>query len=127
EARGVASRALAAKLPHTEAAGLLAESVSGTPLVLVIDELERIAEAPEALAVMAALVRYAPPSLRVVLISRHEVSVELPSGAALGGSVTVTEQDLAFRAAEVAQALARAGRSDTDPTQRVEATGGRVA
>jgi DNA-binding SARP family transcriptional activator len=127
EARGVATQALVAKLPHTEAAGLLAESIAGTSLLLVIDELERIADAPEALAVVAALVRYAPPSLRVVLISRHEVSVELPSDAALGGSVTVSERDLAFRAPEAAEALAHAGRSDIDPTQAVEATGGWVA
>ena len=58
-ARGVATRALAARLPHTEAAGLLAEAVGDTPLVLVVDEVERIAEEPEALAVVAALVRYA--------------------------------------------------------------------
>lgn len=127
EARGVASRALAAKLPHTEAAGLLAESVADSPLLLVIDELERIADAPEALAVVASLVRYAPPSLRVVLISRHEVSIELASDAALGGSVTVSERDLAFRAPEAAEALAHAGRSDIDPTRAVEATGGWVA
>jgi LuxR family maltose regulon positive regulatory protein len=127
EARGVATRALAAKLPHTEAAGLLAEAVGDTRLLLVIDELERIAEAREALAVIAALLRYAPPGLRVVLISRREVSVELDSTAALGGSVTVTEEDLAFRAPEAAQALAHAGRADIDPTQAVEATGGWVA
>jgi DNA-binding SARP family transcriptional activator len=127
QAHGVAGRALAAKLPHTEAAGLLAESVGDTPLLLVIDELERIADAREALAVIAALLRYAPPSLRVVLISRREVSIELDSAAALGGSVTVTEHDLAFRATEAAQALAKAGRADIDPTQAVEATGGWVA
>jgi DNA-binding SARP family transcriptional activator len=127
DADGVATRALAAKLPHTEAAGLLAEAAGGPPLLLVIDELERIADASEALAVIAALVRYAPPSLRVVLISRREVSIELDSKAALGGSVTVEEKDLAFRAPEAAQALAHAGRADIDPTQAVEATGGWVA
>jgi LuxR family transcriptional regulator, maltose regulon positive regulatory protein len=126
-AREVATRALAAKLSHTEATGLLAESVADTPLLFVIDELERIAEAPEALAVVAALVRYAPPSLRVVLISRREVSIQLGSSAALGGSVTVAERDLAFRAPEAAQALAHAGRMDIDPTHAVEATGGWVA
>jgi LuxR family maltose regulon positive regulatory protein len=127
EARGVAARALAAKLPHREAAGLLAEAVGGSSLLLVIDELERIADAGEALGVIAALLRYAPPSLRVVLISRHEVGIELDSSAALGGSVTVEERDLAFRAPEAAEALARAGRADIDPTQAVEATGGWVA
>ncbi|HKN93294.1 MAG TPA: hypothetical protein VJU60_03090, partial [Thermoleophilaceae bacterium] len=125
--RGVATRALAGKLPHTEAAGLLAEAVGDVPLLLVIDELERIAESREALAVIAALLRYVPAAMRVVLISRREVSIELDSSAALGGSVTVSEADLAFRAPEAAEALAHAGRADIDPTQAVEATGGWVA
>jgi DNA-binding SARP family transcriptional activator len=126
-ARGVATRALAAQLPHAEAAGLLAEAVGDEPLLLVVDEMERIAEAPEALAVIAALVRYAPPGMRVLLVSRREVAVELPSAAALGGSVTVTESDLAFRPSEAAEALAHAGRADIDPARAVEATGGWVA
>ena len=33
-----------------------------TPLLLVVDELERLADAPDALAVLGAVVRYAPPS-----------------------------------------------------------------
>jgi DNA-binding SARP family transcriptional activator len=126
-ARGVATRALAARLPHTEATGLLAEAVGDTPLVLVVDEVERIAEAPAALAVVAALVRYAPSAMRVVLVSRREVDLDLGSAAALGGTVTVTDADLAFRPTEAAQALARAGRADIDPTLAVEATGGWVA
>jgi LuxR family transcriptional regulator, maltose regulon positive regulatory protein len=124
---GVATQALAARLPHTEAAGLLAEAVGETPVVLVIDELERLEGAPEALAVIAALLRYAPPALRVVLISRREVPIALGSSAALGGGVTVAEADLAFRTEEAAEALAQAGRGDIDPAEAVEATGGWVA
>lgn len=123
----VATRALAARLPHAEAAGLLAEAVGSTPIVLVLDELERIAAAPGALAVIAAVVRYAPPSMRIVLISRVEVAIDLASAAALGGSVTITEEDLAFRTSEAAQALELAGRCDIDPEMAVEVTGGWVA
>jgi ATP/maltotriose-dependent transcriptional regulator MalT len=68
-ARGVASTALAARLPHTEATALLAEAIGDTPVLLVIDELERIAQAPEALAVLAPLVRYAPAAMRIVMIA----------------------------------------------------------
>src|SRR5439155_27283484 len=109
-ARGVATRALAAQLPHPEAAGLLAGAVGDAEVVLVIDELERIARAPEALAVVSAVVRYAPPRMRVVLISRVEAAIELDSAAALGGSATITEADLAFRSSEAARALELAGR-----------------
>ena len=126
-ARGVATRALAARLPHTEAAGLLAEAVGQTPVLLVIDEVERIAHAPEALAVLASFVRYAPPELRVVMISRVEVTIALDSTAALGGAVTISESDLVFRTDEAAQALALAGRADMDPDDAVEVTGGWVA
>jgi DNA-binding SARP family transcriptional activator len=125
--RGVATAALAARLPHTEAAGLLAEAVGESPVVLVIDELERIAAVPAALAVLGSLVRYAPPGLRIVMISRVEVDVALDSVAALGGAVTVSEADLAFRTHEAAQALAHAGRPDMDPSHAVEVTGGWVA
>ena len=103
------------------------EAVGEVPVVLVIDELERLESAPDALAVIGAVARYAPPTLRVVLISRREVAIELGSGAALGGSVTVAEADLAFRAEEAATALANAGRADIDPAEAVEATGGWVA
>jgi ATP/maltotriose-dependent transcriptional regulator MalT len=126
-AGGVATAALAARLPHAEAAGLLAEAVGETPVVLVVDEVERIAQAAEALAVMGALVRYAPPALRVVMVSRIEVDLPLGSTAALGGAVTISETDLAFRTHEAAQALAFAGRPDVDPSQAVEVTGGWVA
>ena len=126
-AQGVATRALAARLPHAEAAGLLAEAVGHIPVLLVIDELERIADAPEALAVLAAVVRYAPSALRIVMISRVEVEIALDSTAALGGAVTINESDLAFRTDEAAQALAFAGRSDMDPGHAVEVTGGWVA
>ena len=126
-ARGLATRALAARLPHTEAAGLLAEAVGQTPVLLVIDEVERIAHAPEALAVLASFVRYAPPELRVVMISRVEVPIALDSTAALGGAVTISESDLVFRTDEAAQALALAGRADMDPDDAVEVTGGWVA
>lgn len=125
--RGVATAALAARLPHPEAAGLLAEAVGETPVVLVVDELERIAHASDALAVIGSLVRYAPAALHVVMISRIEVDIALDSTAALGGAVTITEADLAFRTHEAAQALAFAGRPDMDPSHAVEVTGGWVA
>ncbi len=126
-AQGVATQALAARLPHPEAAGLLAEAVGSSPVLLVVDELERIARAPDALAVISALVRYAPPPMRIVLISRVQVGIELDSTAALGGSATITDADLAFRSAEAARALELAGRRDIDPSHAVEVTGGWVA
>jgi DNA-binding SARP family transcriptional activator len=125
QAQGVATQALAARLPHPEAAGLLAEATEGMPVLLVIDELERIADAPEALAAIAALVRYAPRTMRTVLISRRELDLGL--GSAPGPSVAITDSDLAFTTGEAADALASAGRAEVDPSLAVEVTGGWVA
>src|SRR2546423_1224756 len=41
-AAGVATAAVAAGIPHAEAAGLLAEATGPDPVVLVLDELERL-------------------------------------------------------------------------------------
>ncbi|MGZ4259649.1 MAG: AAA family ATPase, partial [Solirubrobacteraceae bacterium] len=127
QAQGVATQALAARLPHPEAAGLLAEATDGVPVLLVIDELERLAGAPEALAAISALVRYAPSTMRVVLISRRELDLGLGSAAAPGTSVAITDADLAFTTNEAAVALASAGRAEVDPSLAVEVTGGWVA
>jgi ATP/maltotriose-dependent transcriptional regulator MalT len=69
---GVAAEALAARIPHAEAAGLLVEACDA-PVALVVDELERLGDGDDAWAVIRAVVRYAPAAMRVVLISRREV------------------------------------------------------
>ena len=72
-AEGVAAAALAARIPHAEAVGLLLEAVAGERLVLVVDELERLGEEAEAWAVIEALLRHAPADMRFVLCSRRPV------------------------------------------------------
>jgi ATP/maltotriose-dependent transcriptional regulator MalT len=127
DAHRVASTALRRRVPHREAAGLLAESTKGTPVLLVLDELERIAGAPEAFGVLSAFVRYAPPTLRLILISRQEVPLELSSSAAIGGVAAIGESDLAFTTDEAEAALATTGSTEIDAAGAVEATGGWVA
>jgi ATP/maltotriose-dependent transcriptional regulator MalT/DNA-binding SARP family transcriptional activator len=126
-AAGVATAAMRQRVPQREAAGLLAEAAQGAPLVLVVDELERLAAAPDALAVLAAFVRYAPPTLRLILISRQELALDLSSDAALGGAAAIREEDLAFTADEAEAALATIGSQGIDPAEAIEATGGWVA
>src|SRR3954468_10803992 len=43
DAQGIVGAALPARIPHAEVAGLLAEAVGDTPLLLVIDGLEQFA------------------------------------------------------------------------------------
>jgi DNA-binding SARP family transcriptional activator len=123
---GAATGALEAGIPHAEAAGLLAEAIGEEPLVLVLDELERLGEEREAWAVVEALLRYAPAPVCIVLVSRREIPpalCALPSGAAVA---VLGESELAFTPAEAADALARVGKEEIDATAAVEATGGWV-
>ncbi len=125
-ARDVATTAMAARIPHAEAAGLLAEATAGVEMLLVVDGLERLAGHDAALAVIGAVVRYAPPSLGVVLLSRSEVALDLGDRGAFGAVATIGEGSLAFTSEEAAEALARAGREGIDPVQAVADTGGWV-
>jgi len=122
----VATDALAARIPHAEAAGLLVEAVGDEPVVLVVDELERVAEAPEAWPLLHALVRYAPPAMRLVLISRRELPPALLAQPGTGDIAFLREAALAFTPEEAAAALARLGERGVDPAAAVGATGGWV-
>ena len=126
-AAGVATQALAGRLPHAEAAGLLAEAVGDVPVVLVIDELERLEGAPDALAVIGAVSRYAPPDAAGGADQQARGGDRAGLGRRAGRQRDRGEADLAFRAEEAAHALANAGRADIDPAEAVEATGGWVA
>jgi DNA-binding SARP family transcriptional activator len=124
-AAGVATRALAARIPHSEAAGLLVEAVDPQPVVLVIDEVERIADSEDAWAVLEALVRYAPAAMRVVLVSRRRLPVARLARTP-GEIASLGEAQLAFTPDEAAAALDRLGRETVDARAAVEATGGWV-
>lgn len=120
---GVASSALAARLPHPEVAGLLAESVGERPLVIVLDDAERLAAAPDALEVISAFARYLPATARLIIASRtelpfHSVVGSFPWVAAIG------EEDLALTVEEAERALAATGRDDIDPVDALVETGG---
>jgi ATP/maltotriose-dependent transcriptional regulator MalT/DNA-binding SARP family transcriptional activator len=119
----VAGAALAARIPHAEAAGLLAEAIGDDRVLLVLDELERLEESPDAWAVIEAVLRYASDGLRVVLISRRPLPLAPRRPHELSA---VPETALAFTPAEAAEALAVTGASDIDATAAVAATGGWV-
>ncbi|GAA1142234.1 BTAD domain-containing putative transcriptional regulator [Nocardioides aquiterrae] len=123
---GVGTAALAAKIPHAEAAGLLAEAVEDVPLLLVIDDAERIAHAPEAVAVLHSVAKYLPDVARLVLISRQELPINLGGMGAVPWTGAVGEEDLAFTVDEAMQALDASGRTDIDPVEAIIETGGWV-
>lgn len=120
---GAVNAALASRLSHPESAGLLADSIGEEPVLLVLDDLERISASEDALAVLGAFARYLPPTARLVLISRKE----LPFGPTPSSLVVaIDESALAFTHEEAAKALARTGRRDIDVSTAIEATGGWV-
>lgn len=119
---GVAMRAVASGIAHPEAAGLLAEAVAGEPVLLVVDDLERLAGSPDANAVIEALIRYAGPRTTVVLLSREELPLDLGPMILSGKVGTLREDELAFTVDEAAQALHLAGADGIDPEAAVAAT-----
>jgi ATP/maltotriose-dependent transcriptional regulator MalT/DNA-binding SARP family transcriptional activator len=123
EARNVASSALAAHLPHAEVAGLLAESIGDVPVLIVLDDAERLADAPEALEILTSFARYLPPFARLLISSRSELPFRSSVGT-LPWVAAVGEEDLALTVDEAAAALAAAGREDIDPVDAVVDTGG---
>jgi DNA-binding SARP family transcriptional activator len=126
DAAGLASSALTARIPHTEVAGLLAESVGDEDLLLVLDGLENLVGAYEALDVIGAIVRYAPVGLKIVLLTRVDLPIDLSALAGVDQVATIGEIDLAFTPEEAAGALIEAGITNIDASSAVEATGGWV-
>ena len=123
ELAGVASSALAAQLPHAEVAGLLAEAVGDRPVLVVLDDAERLAAAPDALEVLAAFVRYLSPSARLVIASRAELQFRSSVGS-FPWVAAIGEDDLALTVEEATHALSASGRDDIDPVDAIVETGG---
>ncbi|MCW2983844.1 MAG: transcriptional activator domain protein [Conexibacter sp.] len=100
---GLATRALSSGIPHAEAAGILAEGIGDAPLIIVLDDLERLGHGAEAWATLEAFLRYLPPSSSTLLLSRRDIPAglcELPPPPAAG---TFDESRLAFTADEATE------------------------
>jgi DNA-binding SARP family transcriptional activator len=123
---GVATGALAAGVPHPEAAGLLAEAAGEEPILLVMDDLERLQDEGPAWAVVEALVRYAAPAMRVVLVSRRPISASVLADPIGRGIAEAGDRELAFTVPEAEAALARVSTVPVEAPAAVEATGGWV-
>lgn len=118
---------MAANVPHTEIAGLIVESLSSHGrTTIVLDQVDRIVQAPRAMEVLDSLVRFLPPSLRLILISR--IAFTLPSGSDAGMERLdyLIDRELAFTEAETTEALRLAGDTTSDPVQVQSETGGWV-
>ena len=126
EAHQVATDALSAGIPIGEAAGLFAESLHGSDLVLVLDNVERILSSEQSVAVLSAVARYLPEGVNLLLLSRTAVSLDPGSTGERGRLCQLGETDLAFDLEEAGAALRLVGHPDIDVEQAVRATGGWV-
>ena len=124
--RGVATGALAAGIPHAEAAGLLVDAAADADVVFVLDDLERLHGSRRAWEVIGSVVHYGPPSMRLILISRRALPAWVLSPALDAEFARLGDTDLAFTVEEARIALQRLGRSGADAPAAVEATGGWV-
>src|SRR6478672_1703968 len=98
--RGIATGALAAGVPHAEAAGLLVDAAADAEVVFVLDDLERLHGSPPGWEVIGSVVRYGPPSMRLILISRRALGASVLSPALGAELARVGDADLAFTVEE---------------------------
>jgi ATP/maltotriose-dependent transcriptional regulator MalT/DNA-binding SARP family transcriptional activator len=124
---GVATRELADCVPAPEVAGLLADSLAGSRLVLVMDDVERLGDGADVRGVLNGFLRSLPREITAVLISRRDVPLDLGSAMTLRQQAAVGDDDLSFRVAEAVDALRALGPSDLDAERVVARTGGWVA
>ena len=118
----VASAAMATGIPHPEAAGLLAEATSDHRFVMVIDEVDRLHDDVEALAVIEGFIRHLPRQSRVILVSRWEIKLNTQ----LGVAVSIGDRELAFSLDEAASLIEGYGSQDISPEQVIEESDGWV-
>ena len=94
-------------------------------LWLVVDDVHELG--PDALRQLELLILRAPPELRFVLATRHDVRLGLHRLRLEGGLAEVREPDLRFTVAEARELFAAAGVDLPDPALLVERTEGWAA
>jgi hypothetical protein len=95
------------------------------PLWLVVDDVHELG--PEALRQLELLMLRAPPGLRFVLATRHDVRLGLHRLRLEGGLAEIREPDLRFTPAEARELFDAAGVDLPDPALLVERTEGWAA
>src|SRR5262245_45025468 len=92
---------------------------------LVVDDVQELG--PDALAQLELMIMRAPPDLRFVLATRHDVRLGLHRLRLEGGLAEIREPDLRFTVAEARELFAAAGVDLPDPAPVVERTEGWAA
>jgi ATP/maltotriose-dependent transcriptional regulator MalT len=77
------------------------------PTVLIIDELDEVADSAEAVALVDAMIRHAPPLLHVIVAARDQPPFRTSRLLAHGEASEIGADDLAFTADEAAELCRR--------------------
>jgi DNA-binding SARP family transcriptional activator len=118
--------ALKRGITHPDCAALLAESLDGSSLVIVVEDADRIESAPKAMETLATFLKFLPGGVRTILVSRRQLDLGLARAEVDGRVLGIGERELAFSVDEARAALTALSRDDVDAHAAVEATGGWV-
>jgi LuxR family transcriptional regulator, maltose regulon positive regulatory protein len=125
-AAGRATAAMRDGAPPDEAAALLSESLTGSDVVLVCDDVERVESSAPAMAVLSAVARYLPTGTNLVLISRHAIALTSMATHDLGRTGVLDAELLRFRSPEARSALGGRGLVGVDVEEAMRASDGWV-
>ena len=121
---GLCAAARADSRSPRDVAGMLAEATHGRPLVVVLDDLERLHGLDAAHQVIGGFTRFAPPTLRIVLISRRNIVDDLDEKLPAGLFATIGNAELALTPEEAATVLGNSAVALADPEEIIDAHGG---
>ncbi len=109
------------------AMGLLLGALEGRPLTLVLDDFQHLDDLPEAAALWDHVLRFRPPTLALVILSRSIPLLGFATLAALDELVGLGRHELRFDVAEAAELLSAHGFDAARAAPSVARSGGWAA
>jgi len=109
------------------AIGLLLGALEGQPLALVLDDFQYLDDVPEAVALWDHLLRFRPPSLALIILSRSVPLLGFAALAAMDELMGLGRDELCFDAAEGGKLLAAHGLDAGSAVQFAARSGGWAA
>ncbi len=119
-----ASSALKHGAIEAAAVGLLLGALENRPLALVLDDFHQLDDRPEAVAFWDHFLRFRPPSLALIILSRTVPLLGFAALAAMDELVGLGQSDLRFDAGEAADLLAAHGLDPRDAARLAKRSGG---
>lgn len=119
--------ALSSGAQESTIAGLMLDALDGRPFVLVVDDFQHLEDAPECMALWDHMLRFRPPSLALIVLSRTVPVLGFAALAAFDQLVGLGFQDLSFTDDEADALLDAYGFDAHNAAQFVARSGGWAA